>query len=102
MATIHANSARSAIQKLQLLPLLAGENITQAFINPAISSSIDLIVQCNIDSNGTRRVTEIAAVTGRVEMNQIEVDSIYKWNGKEYLPGLSSIESLHKNKRNTA
>ena len=102
MATIHANSARAAIQKLQLLPLLAGENITQAFINPAISSSIDLIVQCNIDLNGTRRVTEIAAVTGRVEMNQVEVDSIYKWNGKEYLPGLSSIESLHKNKRNMA
>lgn len=99
MATIHANSARSAVQKLQLLPLLAGENITQSFINPAISSSIDLIIQCNMDSTGHRRVTEIAAITGRVENNQVEVDSIFKWDGKKYIPGLSSIDTLRKMKK---
>jgi pilus assembly protein CpaF len=99
MATIHANSARSAIAKLQLLPLLAGENITQAFINPTISSSIDLIVQCIMDRSGNRRVTEIAAVTGRVEINQVQVDSLHYWDGSNHIRGLSSIENLLKMKK---
>ena len=46
MATLHANSVRSAVSKLQLLPLLAGENIAQSFITPTIASSIDLVIQC--------------------------------------------------------
>ncbi|MFN9981436.1 MAG: ATPase, T2SS/T4P/T4SS family, partial [bacterium] len=41
MATLHANSARGAIAKLQLLPVLAGENIAQRFITPTIAASID-------------------------------------------------------------
>ena len=75
MATIHANSARGAIQKLQILPLLAGENITQGFINPTIAQSLDLIIQCNLGRDGKRRVTEIAAWSGRIEDNQIEIES---------------------------
>jgi pilus assembly protein CpaF len=101
MATIHANSARGAIQKLQLLPLLAGENITQVFINPTIAQSLDLIIQCNLGKDGKRRVTEIAALSGRIEENHIEIESLYKWDGKKYEKGISSIESILENKRNS-
>ena len=65
MATLHANSVRSAVSKLQLLPLLAGENIAQSFITPTIASSIDLVIQCSLDQTGKRRVVELACVTGR-------------------------------------
>src|SRR5487761_2173059 len=41
MGTIHANSARDAVVKLQTLPLLAGENISQKFICPTVASAID-------------------------------------------------------------
>ena len=101
MATIHANSARGAIQKLQLLPLLAGENITQGFINPTIAQSLDLIIQCNLGKDGKRRITEIAALSGRIEENHIEIESLYKWDGKKYERGMSSIESILENKRNS-
>ena len=101
MATIHANSARGAIQKLQLLPLLAGENITQVFINPTIAQSLDLIIQCNLGKDGKRRITEIAALSGRIEENHIEIESLYKWDGKKYEKGISSIESILENKRNS-
>ncbi|NDG10077.1 MAG: hypothetical protein EB112_05225, partial [Actinobacteria bacterium] len=37
MATLHANSAREAIRKLQTLPMLAGENITQEFLTPTVA-----------------------------------------------------------------
>lgn len=41
MATIHANSAREGLRKLQTLPLLAGENITQDFLTPTVAQAID-------------------------------------------------------------
>jgi pilus assembly protein CpaF len=94
MATLHANSARGAINKLQLLPLLAGENISQSFITPTIASSIDLVIQCSLDTTGKRRVTEIACITGRSEAGNIEIESLYKWNGKEYLFGLGNFNVL--------
>ena len=98
MATLHANSVRSAVSKLQLLPLLAGENIAQSFITPTIASSIDLVVQCSLDQTGKRRVVELACVTGRSEAGVIEVDSIFKWNGTKYEKGLADY-SIITNKR---
>jgi pilus assembly protein CpaF len=99
MATIHANSAKSAIHKLQLLPLLAGENITQSFINPTISESIDVVVQCNLEADGHRRITEITALSGRYENNQIEMDQLFKWNGTKYIAGVRNFSSIFDNKR---
>ena len=94
MATLHANSVRGAINKLQLLPLLAGENIAQKFITPTIAISIDLVIQCSIDTKGKRRVSEVSAVTGRCEDSIIELESIFKWDGTKHVKGLGSIESL--------
>lgn len=89
MGTIHANSARDAVMKLQTLPLLAGENISQKFIAPTVSSAIDLIVHVNLAKDGFRRVTEISRVTGRVENDRVEIENIFKWNGREYEKGLA-------------
>ena len=89
MGTIHANSARDAVMKLQTLPLLAGENISQKFIAPTVSSAIDLIVHVNLAKDGFRRVTEISRVTGRVENDRVEIENIFKWNGREYEKGLT-------------
>lgn len=99
MATLHANSVRGAINKLQLLPLLAGENIAQKFITPTIASSIDLVIQCSIDAHGMRRVSEISVVTGRCEDSVIEIESVFKWNGKEHIKVLGNLDTL-KSKRN--
>jgi len=94
MATVHANSARGAISKLQLLPLLAGENIAQSFITPTIASCIDLVVQCSLDSAGVRRVVEVAFVTGRSEEGVIEVETLFKWNDAKYIKGLASFSNI--------
>ena len=93
MGTLHANSARDAIAKLQILPLLAGENISHRFIAPTIASSIDLIVHVTLDRFGVRRVSEIAAVTGRVENLNPEVDSLFTWHAEtgSYVRGLGSL-----------
>lgn len=64
--TVHANSAAEALDKLCLLPLLAGRNIDRGFVAPAIASSVDLVVHCTRDAAGRRYVEEIVAPTGEV------------------------------------
>lgn len=63
-ATIHANSAREALTKLASLPLLAGRNIDAGFVQPAVASSVHLVVHCGRDAAGRRRVVEIIEPTG--------------------------------------
>ena len=91
MGTLHANSPRDAIVKLQTLPLLAGENISHKFIAPTVASAIDVIVHATLDSNGARRINEVAAVTGRYENDRAEVETLWKWDGNQYNRGLGAL-----------
>lgn len=91
MGTIHANSARDAITKLQTLPLLAGENISHKFIAPIVASAIDVVVHATLSMDGTRQVSEISRVTGRYENDRAELESIWSWNGQSYVRGLGHI-----------
>jgi pilus assembly protein CpaF len=81
MATIHANSAKDAISKLQTLPLLAGENISHKFIAPVVAAAIDLVVHLSIAPDGVRRIMEVAHVTGRLESDRVETEMLYKYSG---------------------
>jgi pilus assembly protein CpaF len=77
MCTVHANSAHDAVTKICTLPLLAGENISSAFVVPTVASSIDLVVHCSRLSNGRRQVTEILALGRRVENGIIESSQVF-------------------------
>ena len=88
MGTIHANSARDAIMKLQTLPLLAGVNISHSFIVPTVASAIDLVIQIAMDADGDRRVVEIAALSGRTENLHIEMETLWNWRNGKYEEGL--------------
>lgn len=77
MCTLHANSAREAVTKLCTLPLLAGENVTAAFVVPTVASAVDLVVHLDLDREGRRGVREIVAVTGRVEAGVVETAEIF-------------------------
>lgn len=92
MGTLHANSARDAITKLQTLPLLAGENISHKFIAPVVASAIDLVVQVSLSDDGVRRVMEVAKVTGRFENDKAEIETVWRWNGTEFEKGLGVID----------
>ena len=87
MATIHANSAREAIRKLQTLPLLAGENITQDFLTPTVYSAIDFVIHVERDISGARRIREVSKVNNRAENSFIEIETEFVWDGEEYRRG---------------
>ena len=81
MATVHANSAAEAVLKLSTLPLLAGENVTSDFVTPTVASCIDLVVQVSRDHRGTRRVVEVAGLTGRVVGGRPELRTLVRYAG---------------------
>ncbi len=78
MCTVHANSAREALTKVCTLPLLAGENVTAAFVVPTVASAIDLVVHVEIDHRGRRRTREVVAVPGRVENGVVETADVFR------------------------
>ena len=72
LATLHANSAREALQALTSTAIMAGENVPAAQVRAVFASTIDLVVHCDRedvelrDAGATgairRRVTEVVAV----------------------------------------
>ena len=96
MGTIHANSARDAVMKLQTLPLLAGSNISHSFIVPTVASAMDLVVHMALLPGGERRVQEILEVTGRHESLHIEMESLWKFENDQYVPGLGLASFLER------
>jgi pilus assembly protein CpaF len=81
MCSIHANSAREAVVKMCTLPLLAGENVSHAFVVPTVASSVDLVVHTQTTATGHRRVTEVVGVPGRVEGDVVETAQVFATNG---------------------
>ncbi|MBG6054669.1 pilus assembly protein CpaF [Salinibacterium sp. CAN_S4] len=77
MSSIHANNARDALIKLSTLPLLAGRNIDSSFVVPTVASCIDVVVHCELDRTGRRRVVEIVAPSGQVTSGVIEASPIF-------------------------
>ena len=78
MCSLHANSARDAVTKICTLPLLAGENISSAFVLPTVASCFDLVVHCHRGATGHRYVAEVLAIGNRVENGVIETYPVFR------------------------
>src|SRR5262245_5836235 len=78
MATIHANTPRDAISRLEQMIGMAGLPMTIASIRGQIAAAIRMIVQLQRMSDGKRRVTSIAEITG-LEGDIIQMQEIYKY-----------------------
>ena len=64
LTTIHANTPRDALYRLDTMVAMANLNIPDKAIRQQIASAIDLIVQISRQADGTRKVTAITEITG--------------------------------------
>ncbi|MCX7647635.1 MAG: ATPase, T2SS/T4P/T4SS family [Elusimicrobiales bacterium] len=78
LATIHANSPRDALTRLEAMCLMAGADLPIWALREMISSAVHMIVQLTRFSDGTRKVTSITEITGRDE-NKILTHEIFKY-----------------------
>ncbi|MBS1188253.1 MAG: cpaF [Rhodocyclaceae bacterium] len=80
MSTVHANSPRDALVRLEMLAGLAGFQGTDLTLKTMISTALDLIVQINRLPDGRRRVTGIEEVLG-VRDGQFVSSALYEYRG---------------------
>src|SRR5438128_1168127 len=64
LTTIHANTPRDALYRLDTMVAMANLNIPERAIRQQVASAIHLIIQVSRFSDGTRKVTQIAEITG--------------------------------------
>jgi pilus assembly protein CpaF len=76
MTTVHANSPADAFSRLETMVMMAKLDLPSRFIRQQMASVIHLLVQTARLSDGMRRVTHIAEVTGLDDLN-IEVRDIF-------------------------
>lgn len=78
LTTLHANSPRDALSRLETMVMYAGVDLPERNIKSQIASAINLIVQVSRLSDGTRKVTQVTEITG-MEGNVIAMQDIFKW-----------------------
>jgi pilus assembly protein CpaF len=76
LTTVHANSPRDVISRLETMVLMSGMELPSKAIREQISSAVDIIIHESRYSDGTRKVAAITEVTG-LEGNQIVMQDIF-------------------------
>ena len=76
LTTIHANTARDALYRLDTMVAMANLNIPEKAIRQQIASAIEIVVQIARMSDGTRKVTSITEITG-MEGDVITMQDIF-------------------------
>jgi pilus assembly protein CpaF len=78
LTTLHANTPRDAVSRLETLVLLAGFNLPLRVVRQQIASAVDLIVQQSRLRDGSRKVTSITEVVG-MEGDTVVLTEIFKF-----------------------
>jgi len=78
LTTIHANTPRDALTRLETMVAMANLNIPESAIRRQVSSALDLIIQVSRLSDGSRKVTNISEVVG-MEGDIVTMQDIFEF-----------------------
>src|SRR5262249_34894266 len=78
MTTIHANSTREALTRVELMINLAGLDITEKAIRKLISSSVNLVIQVSRVAGGKRKIIAISEITG-MEGENVSMHDLFEF-----------------------
>jgi len=85
LTTIHANSPRDALYRLDTMVAMADLNIPDRAVRQQVAAAVHLVVQLTRLADGARRVTAIAEITG-MEQDVITMQDIYRFDRTGILP----------------
>jgi pilus assembly protein CpaF len=93
LSTVHANSTRDALSRLETMVLMAGFDLPVKAIRQQVSSALDLIVQLERLDDGTRHVTAIAEVQ-RMEGDTITLQNLFEYQVERVEPDRTVVGEL--------
>ena len=79
MSTIHANSPRDALGRLEVLTMLAGLDLPVDAIRSQIASAFHIVIQTNRLSDGSRRISSVCEVSG-LEAGRYRMQTLFSLN----------------------
>ena len=79
LTTIHANSPRDALSRLETMVAMSNINLPQSAIRRQIAAALDLVVQMSRMSDGTRKIVSIAEITG-MEGEMVTMQDIFAFH----------------------
>jgi pilus assembly protein CpaF len=79
LTTVHANSPRDSVSRLETMVLMAGMDLPIRAIREQLSSAVDLVVQLARLRDGSRRVVQITEVTG-MEGDTVTMQDLYSFD----------------------
>jgi pilus assembly protein CpaF len=81
MTTIHANTSRDALARLESMVAMANVNMPERSVRQQIASAVSIVVQISRMSDGTRKVVTISEITG-LEENIVSMHDIFTFTRK--------------------
>src|SRR5579885_801819 len=81
MTTIHANTARDALTRLESMVAMTNLNLPEKTVRQQIASAVAIVVQCARLSDGTRKVVNISEITGMDE-NVVSMHELFAFERK--------------------
>jgi pilus assembly protein CpaF len=83
MTTLHANSAKAALHKLETLVLFAGEDLPIPAIRSQIAGAVQIVIQISRFRDGSRRVEQIAELLpGLDAAGEYRVQTLFRFEGR--------------------
>ena len=76
LTTVHANTSRDALTRLETMVLMAGMDLPIEFVRQQIVEAIDIVVQQSRMRDGSRRITQISEIVG-MEGSVIQMQDIF-------------------------
>jgi pilus assembly protein CpaF len=93
LSTLHANSPRDALSRIETMVLMAGFELPVRAIRQQVSSALDLIVQLDRLDDGSRHVTYITEVQ-RMEGDTITLQNLFEFEVEQITPERTVVGSL--------
>jgi pilus assembly protein CpaF len=94
MSTVHANSPRDALKRLEQMIGMAGMPMTVQSIRSQIASAINVLIQVQRMPDGKRRLTSVSEITG-MEGETIQMHEVYKFV-KEHTDEAGNLRGSYK------
>jgi pilus assembly protein CpaF len=85
LTTVHANSPRDAIARLETMILMAGTNLPNRAMREQMTSALDVFIHPQRLSDGTRRIVSITEVTG-MEGEVVTTQEVYRFKRRGVTP----------------
>ncbi len=78
MTTIHANSSKEMLSRIETLVMYAGTQLPSVAIRQQINSAVDIVFQIARLKDGSRKITQVSEVTG-IDGEEIHTEDIFRY-----------------------